>query len=118
MLGKNHGKLKYGPPVGFSAIIEALNSDLKVEECLSFGDLPKNIFFGPSTTLHAVEPFVPIPIDTATIVLPLFAQEIYLRFAENLHELWAMRKIDLSWIYGEVIKNSLIFTIHFILDKE
>lgn len=102
MLGKNNGRQKYGPPIGFSSIIEALNGSLKVEECLSFGDLTKNIFAGPSTTLHTAKAFVPIPIDTSSVVLTHFAQEIHLRFAENLHELWAMRKIDLGWTYGEV----------------
>uniref|UniRef100_A0A915DIR8 B30.2/SPRY domain-containing protein n=1 Tax=Ditylenchus dipsaci TaxID=166011 RepID=A0A915DIR8_9BILA len=102
IFGRSHGKLKYGPPTNFSPVVEALNCALKVHECLSFGDLPKNIFSGPSTSLHQVEPFVPVPIDTSAIILPQFAQDAHIRFAENLHELWAMRKIDLGWIYGEV----------------
>lgn len=64
--------------------------------------MAKNIFTGPSTEIHSVEPFVPSPIDTSNVVLPAFAQEIHLKFAENLHELWAMKKIDLGWIFGEV----------------
>ncbi|KAI1722893.1 RIH domain-containing protein [Ditylenchus destructor] len=102
IFGRSHGRLKHGPPSGFSPIIEASNSALTVEDCLTFGDLSKSIYSGPSTSLHAVEPFVPNPIDTSPVALPEFAQEIHVRFAENLHELWAMRKIDLGWIYGEV----------------
>lgn len=41
-------------------------------------------------------------IDTSNVVLPYFAQEIYPQFSYNLHELWAMQKIDLGWIFGEV----------------
>jgi ryanodine receptor 2 len=94
--------LKFGPPASFSPIFEAINCPLSVQECLSFGDISKNIFSGPSTVLHAIEPFVPMPIETAAVMLPNFALEVHWKFAENLHELWAMRKIDLGWIYGEV----------------
>lgn len=102
LFGGNHGRLKYGPPAGFSAVVEALDCPLHVEECLSFGDLPKNIYAGPSTTLHAIEPFVPTPVDVTGVQLPGFALENQQKFAENLHELWAMRKIDLGWTFGEV----------------
>lgn len=102
LFGGAHGRLKHGPPNLFSAVVEALDCPLIVEECVSFGDLPKNIYAGPSMTLHSVEPFVPTPIETSGIQLPSFATEIHQKFAENLHELWAMRKIDLGWIFGEV----------------
>uniref|UniRef100_A0A1I7RX29 MIR domain-containing protein n=1 Tax=Bursaphelenchus xylophilus TaxID=6326 RepID=A0A1I7RX29_BURXY len=102
LFGGNHGRLKYGPPTGFSSVVEALDCPLKVDECLSFGDLLKNTYAGPSTTLHAIEPFIPTPLDISGVNLPSFALENHQRFAENLHELWAMRKIDLGWTYGEV----------------
>lgn len=102
IFGGAHGRFKHGPPPTYSAIVEAIDCPLVVEECLSFGDLAKNVYAGPSTTLHAVEPFVPTPIETSGIQLPSFALEIHHKFAENLHELWAMRKIDLGWIFGEV----------------
>jgi len=50
---------------------------------------------------------VPTPIETTNISLPGFALEAHMNFAENLHELWAMRKIDLGWSYGEVNKNKI-----------
>lgn len=102
LYGGAHGKLKYGPPAGFSPLVEALDKPLEVEECLSFGDLHKNIYSGPSTTLTVMEPFVPQPVDISSISLPSFATENQQKFAENLHELWAMRKIDLGWTYAEV----------------
>lgn len=58
IFGRNHGRLKFGPPPGLSPLVEAINSVLKVEECLSFGELSKNIFAGPSTNLHTIKPFV------------------------------------------------------------
>ncbi|TKR86982.1 hypothetical protein L596_011471 [Steinernema carpocapsae] len=102
LFGGNHGQLKYGPPSGFSAMVEAVVGKLEINECLSFGDLPKNIFCGPSTHLHITSPFVPEPIDVTATSLPGFAMEIHGQMARNLHESWAMRKIDLGWKSGEV----------------
>ncbi|KAI6237110.1 hypothetical protein M3Y95_00230500 [Aphelenchoides besseyi] len=101
LFGGTHGRLKHGPPENFSAMVEALDCPLTVDECISFGELPKNIYTGPSLTLHAAEPFIPTPIDIAHIQLPSFATEIQDKFAENLHALWTMRKIDLGWTFGE-----------------
>ena len=109
--GLGHGRLKYGPPVGFSAIFEALNRSLDIQDCLTFGDLVKNTYSGPSPILHTIKPFVPTPTDTSSITLPSFATEIHFKFAENLHELWAKRKIDLGWTFAEV--NSISLEINF-----
>ena len=102
IFGGTHGRLKYGPRAGFSPIIEALDKPVHVEECISFGDLGKTVYGGPSTILHTSQPFVPQPIDISSVSLPSFAHEIHQKFAENLHELWAMRKIDAGW--GEPTK--------------
>uniref|UniRef100_A0AC34G6F1 B30.2/SPRY domain-containing protein n=1 Tax=Panagrolaimus sp. ES5 TaxID=591445 RepID=A0AC34G6F1_9BILA len=101
IFGGTHGRLKYGPRGSFSPIIEALDKPVHVEECISFGELSKTIYGGPSTILHTAQPFVPQPIDNSGISLPSFAHEIHQKFAENLHELWAMRKIDAGWTWGE-----------------
>lgn len=50
-----------------------------------------------------MEPFVPEPIDISNVILSHFAMEVHEKLAENLHELWAMRKIELGWSLGEVI---------------
>ncbi|CAJ0957143.1 unnamed protein product, partial [Mesorhabditis belari] len=100
IFGGDQGRLRYGPPPSFSAIVEAVSGDLKIEECLSFGDLPKNVYCGASTMLN-FDPFVPKPVEISTINLPHFATEVHQQFAENLHELWAMRKIELGWEWGE-----------------
>uniref|UniRef100_A0AC34QR18 Ryanodine receptor n=1 Tax=Panagrolaimus sp. JU765 TaxID=591449 RepID=A0AC34QR18_9BILA len=101
IFGGVHGRLKYGPSSSFSPIIEALDKKLEVGECISFGELSKTIYAGPNTMLHTAEPFVPVPIDVSAISLPHFAMEIHQSFAQNLHELWAMRKIDAGWTSGE-----------------
>ncbi|KAL4003146.1 RIH domain family protein [Acanthocheilonema viteae] len=102
MFGGTEGRLRFGPPPGFSALIEAAVNQLEIGECVSFGDIAKNVYAGPSILRQNTEPFVPKPIDISTVVLPHFAMEIHEKLAENLHELWAMRKIELGWNYGEV----------------
>uniref|UniRef100_A0A914R472 Ryanodine receptor Ryr domain-containing protein n=1 Tax=Parascaris equorum TaxID=6256 RepID=A0A914R472_PAREQ len=80
IFGRTQGRLRFGPPQSFSPLVEALSCELEISECLSFGDLPKN---------------------TYCVILPHFAMDIHEKLAENLHELWAMRKIELGWTYGE-----------------
>ncbi|CAG9530378.1 unnamed protein product [Cercopithifilaria johnstoni] len=102
MFGGTEGRLRYGPPPGFSALIETAANQLEIGECVSFGDIAKNVYTGSSILRQNAEPFVPKLVDISTIVLPHFAMEIHEKLAENLHELWAMRKIELGWSYGEV----------------
>ncbi|KAM3723537.1 Ryanodine receptor [Dirofilaria immitis] len=102
MFGGTEGHLRFGPPPGFSALIEAAANHLEIGECLSFGDIAKNVYTGPSILRQNTEPFVPVLVDISNVVLPEFAMEIHEKLAENLHELWAMRKIELGWSYGEV----------------
>ncbi|UMM36210.1 hypothetical protein L5515_008471 [Caenorhabditis briggsae] len=106
ILGGNQGRLRYGPPTGFSAVVEAVNGELGITDCLSFGDLGKNIFCGPQTIFNNLEPFIPTPIDVSTTQLTHHAMEMHQKYAENLHELWAMRKIELGWSYGETRSES------------
>ncbi|KAK6101668.1 RIH domain family protein [Brugia pahangi] len=102
MFGGIEGRLRFGPPPGFSALIEAAANKLEIGECVSFGDIAKNVYTGPSILRQNTEPFVPKLVDISAVVLPHFAMEIHEKMAENLHELWAMRKIELGWSYGEV----------------
>lgn len=101
IFGGDQGRLRFGPPSGFSAVVEAVQGELQINDCLSFGDLPKSIYCGPQTIFSSIESFVPTPVDISGVVLHNKAMEIHQRFAENLHELWAMRKIELGWKYGE-----------------
>lgn len=36
------------------------------------------------------------------IQLPAFIENVRDKLAENLHELWAVAKVDQGWSYGEV----------------
>uniref|UniRef100_A0A5K3EZT7 EF-hand domain-containing protein n=2 Tax=Mesocestoides corti TaxID=53468 RepID=A0A5K3EZT7_MESCO len=104
VLGGNHGKLKHGPPAGYAPIIDALQPSqrLRLEPVFSFGRLDKSIFSGPlASPLPSQDVFVPVPINTEKVHLPTVVERIRDKLAENMHELWAMRKIDQGWVFGE-----------------
>lgn len=104
LFGGNHGRFKYGPPSEHSPLIEALmpGQQLKVENCFEFGQFHKGIVFGPSGSLmHEDSVFVPHPVDTSQVSLPGIVVQIRDKLAENIHEMWALGKIDAGWTFGE-----------------
>ncbi|KAM7538970.1 hypothetical protein Aperf_G00000057777 [Anoplocephala perfoliata] len=104
VLGGTQGKLKHGPPAGYAPIIDALQPSqrLRLEPVFSFGRLDKSIFSGPlASPLPSQDVFVPIPISTDNIYLPNVVERIRDKLAENIHELWAMRKIEQGWTFGD-----------------
>ncbi|KAH3855014.1 hypothetical protein DPMN_097574, partial [Dreissena polymorpha] len=107
VLGSEHGKLKYGPPEGHSPAIESLlpKQKLKIEPCFYFGDVQKNIISGPTEVLDYA-PFVPQPVDTGNVQLPVYVECVRDKLAENLHEVWAMNKIDQGWSWGEIREDT------------
>uniref|UniRef100_A0A0R3WJP3 B30.2/SPRY domain-containing protein n=1 Tax=Hydatigena taeniaeformis TaxID=6205 RepID=A0A0R3WJP3_HYDTA len=132
VLGGTHGKLKHGPPAGYAPIIDALQPSqrLRLEPVFSFGRLDKSIFSGPlASPLPSQDVFVPVPISTdkvgvsmkpfetfftikatcllSQILLPNVVERIRDKLAENLHELWSMRKIEQGWAFGEVLSDLL-----------
>ena len=64
--------------------------------------LYSQVFTGPSDLLEMIKPFVPTPTDIQNVSLPQYALDLHERLAENMHELWAMHKIENGWTYGEV----------------
>lgn len=40
--------------------------------------------------------------SVSQIVMPPYLEKVRDRLAENIHELWAMNKIELGWSYGKV----------------
>lgn len=46
--------------------------------------------------------YTPNPIDTSKIVLDEELLELTEKIAENVHEVWAVRRISDGWTYGEV----------------
>ena len=45
--------------------------------------------------------YTPDPIDTSKIVLPEDLLELRELIAENVHEIWALGRIEGGWTYGE-----------------
>ncbi|XP_070180339.1 ryanodine receptor-like isoform X4 [Littorina saxatilis] len=102
MFGGEDGRLKYGPPDEHSPMIESLppKEKLHIEPCFYFGELHKNVISGP-TEICDYHPFVPNPVSTSHIQLPTYIENVRDKLAENLHELWAVAKIDQGWTYGD-----------------
>ncbi|KAM7408499.1 hypothetical protein PAMA_002295 [Pampus argenteus] len=106
LLGGTHGEFRFLPPPGFAPCSEALlpRVKLKVEPChkyiLAHRD-GKQELIGPLVPVTPVT-FTPAPVDISKVVLPLQIEDIRDKMAENIHELWAMDKIDLGWTHGPV----------------
>ena len=105
LFGDEHGRFKSGPPEACAPIYQAMliKQKVKIEPCFSFGDLSKNIFHGPAQPLEQIG-FTPKPIDFTQTIVPGFIEIVRDRLAENLHEIWAMYKIEQGWKYAEVSK--------------
>lgn len=50
--------------------------------------------------------YQPKPIDTSDIVLPPVLTELTERLAENVHDVWALARINEGWSYGESRSDS------------
>ncbi|XP_023317849.1 ryanodine receptor isoform X1 [Trichogramma pretiosum] len=103
LLGGDHGRLKFEPPLGFSPLVESLlpQQILSLDPCFYFGDMNKVVLAGP-WLMEDDTAFVPCPVDTALVNLPPHVDQIRDKLAENLHEMWAMNKIYDGWIYAPV----------------
>ncbi|VEL31285.1 unnamed protein product [Protopolystoma xenopodis] len=106
MLGGNQGRLHYGPPAGYSLIAEArqANQQLRIEPVFTFGQTEKSVLSGPSASPQLPQQgvFVPRTVETSRIQLPNYVERVRDRLAENIHEMWVMRKIEQGWQYAEV----------------
>ena len=45
--------------------------------------------------------YVPRPVDTNDVVLPVDLDELVENIAKNVHEVWAQSRMKEGWIYGE-----------------
>ena len=45
--------------------------------------------------------YIPAPIDTSKIDLPSELDALMEKIAENVHENWAVGRINDGWVYGE-----------------
>ncbi|XP_055693636.1 ryanodine receptor [Lutzomyia longipalpis] len=102
LLGGDHGRLKFAPPLGFSPLVQCLmpHQVLSLDPCFYFGNLNKNVLAGP-WLVEDDTPFVPQPVDTTNVGLPSFVDTIKDKLAENIHEMWALNKIEAGWCWGE-----------------
>ena len=51
--------------------------------------------------------YLPQPMDTSDVQLPVELDELVEKMAKNVHEVWAQSRIDQGWVYGEERSDSL-----------
>ena len=109
LFGGDHGRLKYAPPENFSPLFECLlpAQQLYIDPGFYFGELHKTILSGP-LALNDDVAFVPNPVDTTTIQLQPFVENIRDKLAENIHEMWAVTKIETGWTYGDIRDDNMM----------
>ncbi|XP_028278418.1 ryanodine receptor 2 [Parambassis ranga] len=106
LFGGRHGEFRFFPPPGFSSCSEALlpKGKLKIELCekyvMNCGE-GKQELMGPIVPISPVV-FTPAPIDITKVALPPQLEDIREKMAENIHEFWAMDKINHGWTHGPV----------------
>ncbi|XP_017464405.1 PREDICTED: ryanodine receptor [Rhagoletis zephyria] len=102
LFGGDHGRLKFSPPIGFSPLVQCLmpHQNLSLDPCFYFGNLYKNVLAGP-WLIEDDTAFVPNPVDTSGVMLPSSVDQIKEKLAENIHEMWALNKIEAGWSWGE-----------------
>ncbi|XP_063061461.1 ryanodine receptor 1b isoform X2 [Engraulis encrasicolus] len=103
LLGGRHGDFKFLPPPGYAPCYEALlpKERMRIEPIKEYKhdfDGVRNLL-GPTQSLSHTS-FTPCPVDTAQIVLPPHLERIREKLAENIHELWAVTRIEQGWTYG------------------
>uniref|UniRef100_A0A182IRU9 Uncharacterized protein n=1 Tax=Anopheles atroparvus TaxID=41427 RepID=A0A182IRU9_ANOAO len=111
LFGGDNGRLKFSPPPGFSPLVQCLMpaQNLSLDPCFYFGNLNKNVLAGP-WMVEDDTAFVPKPVDTSTITLTSSVETIRDKLAENIHEMWALNKIEAGWTWGE--RRDDVYRIH------
>uniref|UniRef100_A0A182TIU4 Ryanodine receptor 3, brain n=1 Tax=Anopheles melas TaxID=34690 RepID=A0A182TIU4_9DIPT len=111
LFGGDNGRLKFNPPPGFSPLVQCLmpHQNLSLDPCFYFGNLNKNVLAGP-WLVEDDSAFVPKPVDTSIVTLPSSVETIKDKLAENIHEMWALNKIEAGWTWGE--RRDDVYRIH------
>nr|XP_055030657.1 ryanodine receptor 1b isoform X5 [Misgurnus anguillicaudatus] len=103
LLGGRHGDFKFLPPPGYAPCYEALlpKDRMRIEPIKEYKHDFNGVrnLLGPTQSLTHTS-FTPCPVDTAQIVLPPHLERIREKLAENIHELWAVTRIEQGWTYG------------------
>ncbi|RMB90118.1 hypothetical protein DUI87_33458 [Hirundo rustica rustica] len=106
LLGGRHGEFRFVPPPGYAPCAEALLPPRAAAPGAADGvpgSAPPGArsLLGPTRALPHTA-FTPCPVDTCQIVLPPHLERIREKLAENIHELWALTRIEQGWTYGPV----------------
>ena len=51
--------------------------------------------------------YVPQPMDTSDVQLPVELNELVEKMARNVHEVWAQSRMDQGWVYGPERSDAL-----------
>ena len=51
--------------------------------------------------------YIPQPLDTSDIQLPIELNELVEQMAKNVHEVWAQTRIEQGWTYGAERNDTL-----------
>ncbi|KAK1793405.1 hypothetical protein P4O66_011783 [Electrophorus voltai] len=105
LLGGRHGEFKFLPPSGYAPCYEALlpKEKMRVEPVKEYKrDMDGVRDLLGTTQFLSQASFIPTPVDTSQIVMPPHLEKVRDRLAENIHELWAMNKIEMGWSYGKM----------------
>lgn len=51
--------------------------------------------------------YVPKPMDTSDVQLPVELDELVEMIAKNVHEVWAQNRMEEGWMYGEQRNDAL-----------
>ncbi|MBR4848435.1 MAG: Ryanodine receptor Ryr [Bacteroidaceae bacterium] len=51
--------------------------------------------------------YVPEPVDTSDVQLPVELDELVEKIAKNVHDVWAQNRLDEGWVYGEQRNDTL-----------
>ncbi len=51
--------------------------------------------------------YVPEPVDTSDVKLPVELDELVEKIAKNVHDVWAQNRLDEGWVYGEQRNDTL-----------
>ncbi|XP_042194266.1 ryanodine receptor 3 isoform X3 [Callorhinchus milii] len=105
LMGGHHGDFKFLPPPGYAPCYEALlpKEKLRLEPIKEYKRDNNGVrdLLGTTSFLSQAS-FIPKPVDTSQIVLPPHLEKVRDKLAENIHELWAMNKIELGWVHGKL----------------
>ncbi|XP_078797141.1 ryanodine receptor 3 isoform X7 [Oryzias latipes] len=105
LLGGRHGDFKFLPPSSYAPCYEALlpKEKMKVEPVKEYKRDVEGVRDLLGTTQFTSQAsFIPTPVETGQIVMPLHLEKVRDKLAENIHELWGMNKIELGWTYGKI----------------